>query len=115
MKTSELIGPALDWATCVALGYSIELDGCGFWIEANGFIGYLDRFSPQTKWARGGPIIEREKILTAPDLHNTWRASQPFAYEHTKTFYGPTLLIAAMRCFVASRLGDEVDIPEELK
>jgi hypothetical protein len=24
------------------------------------------------------------------------------------------MLIAALRCFVASRLGDEVDIPEEL-
>lgn len=28
---------------------------------------------------------------------------------------GPTPLIAAMRCYVASRLGDEVEIPEELK
>ena len=28
---------------------------------------------------------------------------------------GPTPLIAAMRCFVASRLGDEVDVPEELQ
>ncbi len=27
---------------------------------------------------------------------------------------GPTPLIAAMRCYVASKLGDEVDIPEEL-
>jgi len=28
---------------------------------------------------------------------------------------GPTPLIAAMRCYVASKLGDEVEIPEELK
>jgi hypothetical protein len=27
---------------------------------------------------------------------------------------GPTPLIAAMRCYVASKLGDEVEIPEEL-
>ena len=27
---------------------------------------------------------------------------------------GPTPLIAAMRCYVASKLGDDVDIPEEL-
>ncbi|MNW06473.1 hypothetical protein D3C71_2028910 [compost metagenome] len=27
---------------------------------------------------------------------------------------GPTPLIAAMRCYVASRVGDEVDLPEEL-
>jgi hypothetical protein len=30
------------------------------------------------------------------------------------TMLGPTPLIAAMRCYVASKLGDEVDIPEEL-
>jgi hypothetical protein len=26
----------------------------------------------------------------------------------------PTPLIAAMRCYVASKLGDEVDVPDEL-
>ena len=28
---------------------------------------------------------------------------------------GPTPLIAAMRCYVASKLGDDIEIPEELK
>ena len=28
--------------------------------------------------------------------------------------YGPTPLIAAMRCYVASKLGDEVEVPVEL-
>jgi hypothetical protein len=28
--------------------------------------------------------------------------------------FGDTPLIAAMRCFVASKLGDEVDVPEKL-
>lgn len=32
----------------------------------------------------------------------------------TADLIGPTPLIAAMRCFVASRLGDEIEIPEEL-
>lgn len=31
------------------------------------------------------------------------------------SWQGPTPLIAAMRCYVASKLGDEVEIPEELK
>jgi hypothetical protein len=30
------------------------------------------------------------------------------------TLDGPTPLIAAMRCYVASKLGDEVELPEEL-
>lgn len=33
---------------------------------------------------------------------------------HKHYLCGPTPLIAAMRCFVASKLGDEVEIPEEL-
>jgi len=28
-------------------------------------------------------------------------------------YYGSTPLIAAMRCYVASKLGDEVELPEE--
>jgi hypothetical protein len=29
--------------------------------------------------------------------------------------YGPTPLIAAMRCYVASKMGDEIELPEEVK
>jgi hypothetical protein len=29
--------------------------------------------------------------------------------------HGPTPLIAAMRCYVQSKLGDEVEAPEELQ
>jgi hypothetical protein len=71
-----------------------------------------------TNWAQGGPIIEREKITVmhvADRLpHQQWHAGRA----RTPTPYivcGPTPLIAAMRCYVASKLGDEVDVPEELK
>jgi hypothetical protein len=36
-------------------------------------------------------------------------------FKHNIQTDGPTPLIAAMRCYVASKLGDEIDIPEELK
>jgi hypothetical protein len=29
--------------------------------------------------------------------------------------FAPTPLIAAMRCYVASKMGDEIELPEELK
>ena len=32
----------------------------------------------------------------------------------TAALTGPTPLIAAMRCYVASKLGDEVNVPEDL-
>ena len=82
-------------------------------------------WSPSTDWAQGGPIIEREKIGVLPDdghRFSQWRAFCWHPSQHDLTFEdatshmeaGSTLLIAAMRCFVASRLGDEVDVPEEL-
>jgi hypothetical protein len=92
MKTSELTGAALDWAVAK--------------IEANVW-GY---FSPSTNWTHGGPIIEREgmQIQTFMDK---WLASIPKPFVQRD---GPTPLIAAMRCYVASKLGDDIEIPKEL-
>lgn len=69
-----------------------------------------------TDWAFGGPIIEREGIAMTKmqDAEVSWSAdSNP--WEDWSTIHeGPTPLIAAMRCYVASKLGDEVDVPKEL-
>ena len=78
-----------------------------------------------TDWAVAGPIVERENIglekhrLDGPYQWAAcdWHPVVVQGYtclERSKYVYGPTPLIAAMRCFVASRLGDEVDVPEEL-
>ena len=102
MKTSELQGAALDWAVCKAWG----LTWCG------------DSYNPSSNWQKGGPIIEREQIIVAPYADAPfgpiagWGALQ---WGHTGVSKGATPLVAAMRCFVASKLGDEVEIPEELK
>jgi len=73
-------------------------------------------FAPSTNWAQGGPIIEREKITIWPDEASVeWLAEKTFTLQRDDEYWGgPTPLIAAMRCFVASKLGDEVEIPEEL-
>ena len=104
IKTQDLTGAALDWAVakCEYPEQSIN--------TALGF-PYLvfGRFNPSTDWAQGGPIIERERINLEPftDINGEqWSADG--------AWNSPTPLIAAMRCFVASRLGDELDIPEEL-
>jgi hypothetical protein len=71
---------------------------------------YLDgAASPAEEWALGGPIIERERITLIWARDNGWLAKLnyfPFREE-----LGPTPLIAAMRAYVASKLGDEVDLP----
>ena len=103
-KTSELIGSDLNWA----VGTAMQLPA-PYWYE-----GKCAQFS--TDWAVGGPIIEREKIGIVPsdDDANVWIGSmlEP-EWKFNRT--GPTPLIAAMRCYVAYHLGEDVGIPEGWK
>ena len=81
-------------------------------------------FEPSTNWSHGGPIIEREGIellCNHPVIGGkdpAWGVWDGFACSwktRSLHYHGPTPLIAAMRCYVASKLGDEVEVPEELK
>lgn len=115
MKTSELIGHALDWAVAKCEGAPKEWrdNGPFFWdgVACIREFGHDIRFTPSTNWSQGGPIIERERLIIEPWGVSQWAAS----VGRMNLSYGPTPLIAAMRCYVASKLGDEVDIPNELK
>ena len=107
MKTSELIGPALDWAVA-----KCEIgDPVGSFLD--GVVphpNYAD-FHPSTDWSQGGPIIERERIDIRFD--RTGRSTYPWVASNLERMLGgPTPLLAAMRCYVASKLGDEVEIPD---
>lgn len=76
---------------------------------------YAPVWRPSTDWALGGPIIEREKIrLDCAWNPGPWEGSCKIDGVTAWT-EGPTPLIAAMRCYVASKLGDEVEIPKELQ
>jgi hypothetical protein len=106
IKTSDLTLLALDWAAAKCeVGEDIsEIDDPHFY---------------STDWAIGGPIIEREEISISREFAASkveWAAWTPAPIrDDAEAFgYGPTPLIAAMRCYVASVLGGEVDIPEEL-
>jgi hypothetical protein len=98
MKTSELTGKALNWAVGKA-------EGLDDWLAPVNYCG---------QWEHGGPIIEREEISV------NWASGQWQAHtandqdEYEQIEYGPTPLIAAMRCYVASKLGDDVNVPEGL-
>jgi len=132
MKTSELTGAALDWAVAKSLNWAVmECEEVPGKIPQTAFLIYLDSsgpigpngrmYSPSTNWERGGPIIEREEIglkRNAPcSTGREWEASPSITAKGAggKWGYGPTPLIAAMRAYVASKLGNEVEIPEELE
>jgi hypothetical protein len=120
IKTNELTGAALDWvvAQCekVRLHPSIQAHG-KLEVHFSQPLGCLP-YSPSTDWSQGGPIIEREQINLVHhgfDGDSVWWAAIGDASdEETLGYSGLTPLIAAMRCFVASKLGNEVDVSEEL-
>ena len=112
MKTSELTGAALDWAVAKCEGFEIVgvNQGRATFLDSadDGALNEMP-INYSTDWAQGGPIIEREKITLE------WTGEDWMAYVfHDREFFGPTPLIAAMRCYVASKLGDEVEVPHEL-
>jgi hypothetical protein len=109
MKTSELTGAALDSAVAQCENMAVEYVDDG--ITRCLLLPTGGRFSPSSNWAQGGPIIEREWV----DLHcvndSLWKAdcSTPNGLIMGS---GSTPLIAAMRCYVASKLGDEIKLPK---
>ena len=105
MKVSELEGVALDWAVALCEVGPIDIKDID------------DPHFYSTDWSEGGPIIEREGINLDNYAKNPkWSAWTPAPDRESgeAQAYGPTPLIAAMRCYVASRLGEEIDVPEAL-
>jgi hypothetical protein len=124
MKTSDMNGPALCWAVAQAKGLFDLGIYHGFRV-INGKLHFLsstgdvfnDPFNPIENELQGARIIERECIkLEPPDKdHSEWSGYLSDEDDKGIGYWdGPTPLIAAMRCYVASKLGDEVEIPEQL-
>lgn len=139
IKVSEATGKALDYlVACVELITFPSLkhleypDDAPWFLHPDGTIRSAQEipsnamsrhydytfWSPSTDWAQGGPIIEREGMglrYYGFDKEPYFVATSEHKY-FPKKFgaLGSTPLIAAMRCFVASKLGDEVDVPQAL-
>ena len=118
MKTSELTGNALNWAVAVCEGFTDYDPDTETMMPPRKGYGRVnfDEYSYSTDWAQGGPIIEREglQLRKRNDFHFPapfWQAGQ---WSDITLMPGPTPLVAAMRCYVASKLGDNTTIPEEL-
>jgi len=103
----ELTGAALDWAAAKALK--------------------TDRLPYSSDWQHGGPVIERHIFKVFKNVGGTYTAQVKTRGRYYSPTYGadidtdvyttaagPTMLIAAMRALIASRLGDSVEIPNTL-
>ena len=126
VKTNKLSGAELDWAVASVEGVARATE-CGLYTEyinpqVTGakpvLLPFPRCYSPSTRWAQGGPIIEREGIqinFMRFDSPPYWTAHAEDSINKMRVgAWAPTPLIAAMRCYVASKLGDEVDVPDGL-
>jgi len=122
VKTSELIGPALDWAVLFA-GYGDGpdwrlIDGALFIVSLHdvrvGMDGIgqqekIDPFQPSTRWKEGGPLIDSNVVIISKQVEGKW-----WSHSGNHLGEGHTALIAACRAIVANKLGDTVSVPKEL-
>ena len=119
MLISTLRGATLNWAVAKCERKPVHIIGephvkDPYLQIADVSLGCDDVYSPSTDWSQGGLIIEREEICISPSVSSEgvgWYASLPHI---TVLAWGETPLIAAMVCYVISKLGYEIDIPEEL-
>lgn len=128
MKTIELTGALLDYWVAKAEGIehprALREMEPGFVMvpyesrDEEGPITCYRAFQPSSSWIDGGPIIERERFVI--DSHRLRRIGFVVRHitEHVsrkgniryigKTAVSETLLVAAMRAYVASKFGNEV-------
>lgn len=132
IKTSELEGAALDWAVAMAIGespHAVSRNAPDGTLLACDVMLSKELFTPSTDWIQGGPLIAEcgvsvvsaEKCGDFVDFTG-WGATTDAvvllveAWGHPRVIQeqGATPLIAACRAIVASKLGETVDVPEEL-
>lgn len=135
VKTAKITGAALDWAVCMAKGIKPEdiyiskwpgLKSASLFRRNRDEDGNLDgsyTTGPDLlfsrSWEAGGPLLSKERISRTIDHSGLWIAYWTDGY--TEGDAGKlwmqcdkSELVAGLRCYVASKLGEEVEVPEEL-
>jgi hypothetical protein len=121
-KITELTGALLDAAVAKAVGLNYEIHAEKVWGDGYGITivnqapacwtgaGY---YEPSTDWRAGGAILDRAPWCLPRQNTNpgaTHRGQYAASTAAGFDFYGETPLIAAMRAYVAHKLGEEVEL-----
>jgi hypothetical protein len=120
IKTSELQGKALDWTVAQCEGVPVNIFSAPHLLAI-----YHQKFGggpykPSESWEQAGPIIDREHIDLSHQQEHGYVTASIFVdrgkgeVDMPGHQDGPTALIAAMRAYVQSKLGDEVEVPGRL-
>lgn len=134
INVDDASGPCLNWlvAKCVILPDWRDGRPC-FWMHPNNpqiicRISYNHEANPKgfyycnytTDWADGGPILDRmkgycqEKDEETGECYCSTPSVAKDGHNHPVRATGPTTLVAGLRCFVKSYLGEVVEVPEEI-
>ena len=111
VKVSEASGIVLDWLVATA---EKPVGGYKAWVQIDLDSGLVPAGVHADDWLTGGPIIEREGISVSHSIEGDWMGYYTIDFDMRDVSRGPTPLVAAMRCFVSSKLGDEVEVPDAL-
>ena len=124
IKVSEASGAGLNWMVATALGRGPKKDmdafggvWRGWWLSQGGEYERMPDYCGD--WAQGGPILTREHISRTIDHSGLWIAYWTDGYtdgdEGKKWMHcDRSELVAGLRCYVASELGDTVEVPDEI-
>lgn len=126
MKVSDLTGAQLDAWVAKAEGVTglVEKDGRMCHVEEwdpeghswrdslKDWVMWID-YAPSQRWDQGGPLIERERMQLMPWKVELQHIASWTALTRGKVAAdGDTPLIAAMRAFVASKFGEDLEEPQ---
>ncbi|MCA7985176.1 phage protein NinX family protein [Burkholderia vietnamiensis] len=117
MKVSKLGGALLDYWVARAEGIEPSRLILRDQPDAVGKMCVRDdlfKFNPSESWLLGGPVIGRQKIAIYWDVDEwvaLWHSESSASgtlHARGPVMAGETALVAAMRCYVASKFGEEV-------
>ncbi|MBC8947274.1 phage protein NinX family protein [Xenorhabdus indica] len=118
IKTSELTGQALDWAMALSLGAEICSKGRFLELPSGHFVDKKSKyysFKPSTNWTQCGQLIEEYKVQFVLVSDAIIEASSHLMNKKLVVAeFGSNHLEAVCRLIVLGKLGDEVEIPDEL-
>lgn len=123
IKTAELTDLALDYATAQALQYDLDplpTIRDAVIVLVGGIVGGVRRYRFSLKNPRDVvALLENGGMVTGPHRGSAGKfvaylSAGPGRHREEHSHLGETIGEAAGRCYVSSRFGPEIDIPEEL-
>lgn len=113
LQTADLRDNALDWAVSKARGLDVSPAD---WLKVH---RVCTEYSFSSAWETGGALLEQcvEQGMLIERVDPQYKTLQKFkaTLDRWESVYrADTLLVAVCRCYVAAKLGQEVDIPQEV-